>query len=123
MKEKLMDELDKRNDAIPKCVSRLRDAYAKDITNVCVTVGVVYMMAKVYKCWRESNSEQGSLEPKNEEEIKERDSEPNPWSQVVQRPLPGSDKSRMVPPNSVFTHLEKNLLYATIIAPNSEEDG
>jgi hypothetical protein len=121
MKEKLMDELDKRNDAIPKCVSRLRDAYAKDITNVCVTVGVVYMMAKVYKCWRESNSEQGSLEPKNEEEIKERDSEPNPWSQVVQRPLPGSDKSRMVPPNSVFTHLEKNLLYATIIAPNSED--
>ncbi|APG78558.1 hypothetical protein 1 [Wenzhou picorna-like virus 32] len=119
-KEKLLEELSKRSDAIPANVKRIRDSYAKEICAASASIACAYMLSKLYKDYKAISGQQGSLEPQTQQQIKERDEEPNVWATVARRPLPASQESMMIRKEDIISHLERNLLYVSIKSDGGE---
>mgnify|MGYP003572646235 FL=1 len=109
-RQKLLD----RN-TIHVSVQNIRDEYSKQILGAIGVISGLYTLAKIYKRWKSYNS-QGSLEPTNEEQIKFRDQQVNPFIPIVKR--------NIVPTTSMFTTsyqqlqslVKKNLVYGTVVA-------
>jgi hypothetical protein len=113
-KKRLLDELQSRTNNIMPIVSAKRDMYTKQICGSVVAIGVLYALAKVYKKWANLHNEHGSLEPKTEEDIKQRDSEVSAWTEVAYRPLPITSVSKCVTKDVLNDLVDTNLLYGSI---------
>uniref|UniRef100_A0AB39A3B8 RNA-dependent RNA polymerase n=1 Tax=Perinereis wilsoni marma-like virus 7 TaxID=3237982 RepID=A0AB39A3B8_9VIRU len=105
-------QLLKRNTLGP-IMQEWRNTHVSTLCKAAGIVGALYAMSKLYKRWRDMQG-QGSLEPTTEEEIKQRDSEVNPWTQVVTRSLPMSLKSKTISPERLIDLVKKNLVYGTV---------
>jgi hypothetical protein len=113
-KKLLIDELRERNDSLPIVIRNARDKYAKAICYTSIGLASLYVLSKIYKGWRSLQQQHGSLEPKNEEEIKQRDAEKDVWSPVYQRSLPLSDKSKRLELKAIIDIVTRNLRYVSV---------
>lgn len=105
-------ELIKRN-VVSAGLTMFRDQHGPNIFRACGIIGGIYTVAKLYKRYRKLVP-QGCLEPTTAEQIAQRDSEDNPWCQVVQRPLPMTDKSRCISPKDLTAKILNNLTYVSV---------
>lgn len=110
-------ELLHRNTISPM-MKELRDKHVEGICKSIAIVGALYTMARVYRRWTAMN-EQGSLEPRTQEEVDARDSEVNPWTSVVTRPLPFAEKSKCTTAERLANTVQKNMVYGSVVI-NSE---
>lgn len=85
----------------------------KYLCSTFLVVGTLYVIAKSYLAFK-SVDVQGSLEPETQEDVDKRDSEDNPWTQVVQRELPISDASKTSTCDRLGNNVKKNLLYGSV---------
>ena len=119
-------QLVKRNTIDPM----IRDMRDKHVGNICKAGGIVailYGLSKVYKAWKSTigrddpkeNETHGSLEPKTQEDIDQRDKESNPWTQVVARMLPSQDGAKNTTSDQLIGMVDKNLTYGSV----SSDDG
>jgi hypothetical protein len=108
------DKLVDRNIVAP-CVQEWRDKYAGTICKAAGVVGALYALSRLYKRWV-ALREQGSLEPKTQSDIDERDATLSPWTGVATRDLPISTESRTSTADDLSTVVAKNLVYGTIVA-------
>jgi hypothetical protein len=113
-KRMFVHELKRRNDSLPVIIKGARDKYAKDLFQIAAGVATLYFMAKVYKHYVALKPTQSALEPENEEEVVERDEQPNPWAGLFQRSLPTSDYSKRVSVDQLQKMVENNLVYASL---------
>jgi hypothetical protein len=113
-KKILIDELKERNDSLPLIIRSARDKYAKAICYTSVGLASLYILSKIYKGWKSLQQEHGSLEPKNEADIKQRDSEVDVWTPVTFRPLPLSEFSRDIDMDGLSSIIDKNLRYLSV---------
>ena len=113
-KQLLLCELRRRNDDLPFIIRNTRDKYAKILCATAVSIAGLYTISRLYRAWKKVIPSQGSLEPKNAQEISERDNEPNVWASVSVRPLPGQSKSVQHIKDVIRVKIRKNLLYASI---------
>lgn len=118
-KKRLMDELETRNDSIAPTIKSFRDGNAKVLCSSVMAIGILYALAKVYKSWKSLHEDHGSLEPKTEADIAQRDAEENVWTQVVARPLPISSVSKCVSVDMLSGIVEKNLVYGSVETKDS----
>lgn len=110
----LMEELSKRNDNLPFIIKNARDKYAKALCYGSAGIASLYLLSRVYRAWRSIQPTQGSLEPNTPEQVMERDSEINVWSNVVRRPLPSTKWSQSTTPERLSNVIQNNLLYASV---------
>lgn len=113
-KKLLLRELQERNDSIPHIIKSTRDKYAKAICYAGGTIAVLYIMAKLYRTWKDSPAPQSALEPQTENDIQARDNAVNVWADVAIRPLNGSPESLSIGGDRLSALIQKNLLYASI---------
>lgn len=106
------NELVDRN-IISADLRQFRDTHGPTIYKVCGLVGAIYTASKLYHRFRRLQP-QGSLEPTTIEQIKVRDSEDNPWCEVVSRPLPITGKSRCTTPDNLMKKIQNNLTYVSV---------
>lgn len=109
----LFEELEERNASVRDIVKRCRDDHVKWICGTFVGVATVYAMAKAYRAFRQYET-QGSLEPKTQKDVAERDAEVNEWCQVVRRGLPISGKSKCTTTDTLVLSAGKNLVYGSV---------
>lgn len=109
----LFESLKKRNLIVHPIIRKYRDDSAKLICGACFSIAVIYALSQAYRAWRAHESH-GSLEPKTQAEIDQRDSETNVWTTVVQRELPISPISKCVTSDVLTQQVEKNLVYGSI---------
>lgn len=92
----------------------------KHVGNICKAGGIIavlYGMAKVYKAWRKKYNPfdaQGSLHPTTQKEVDARDAEDNPWTPVVERPLPVQARAANTTSEQLRDMMLTNLRYASI---------
>jgi hypothetical protein len=106
-------ELVDRNTIAP-VLKEWRDKHVNNICKACAIVGALYGISRVYKAWRKINP-QGSLEPKTEEEVRQRDSEKNVWTSVHVRDLPLSPLAANTTSEQLLGLVEKNLVYGSVV--------
>lgn len=111
-------ELLRRNTITP-AIRAHRRQQAILVCASCAVLGYVYALGKFYRSINDLNV-QGSLEPISEEEVGERDAEPNEWIQVSRRELPISNISKTVTLEVLRGLVDKNLVYGTVILPNTK---
>jgi hypothetical protein len=96
----------------------IQDVRDRHVGNLCKTVGVIgalYALSRVYKSWKALHP-QGSLEPIDENEVFERDSEDNVWTSVFPRSLPVRDETATTTSLQLRGLVSKNLVYGTVVA-------
>lgn len=100
--------------SIAPCIQNIRDEYASYVLGACGVVGVLYTVGKIYTRWC-AYGKQGSLEPKTPEDVKERDDETNPWSEISIRPVPIADTGRCSTFEQLTSVVQKNLVYGSVV--------
>lgn len=90
-----------------------QDNMMKGLFVTAAALGAIYQVAKVVKRYR-SFGMQGSLEPKTQREILERDKEVNVWTGVTKRELPITTYSRRMSANHMDDIVRKALVYGSI---------
>nr|ULG00075.1 MAG: nonstructural protein [Salisharnavirus sp.] len=114
-------QLKRINYKVTPVVRRCRDQYMRRICELSVGIAALYGLARAYKAYRRNQlNSQGSLEPKTQNDVDNRDAEANVWTSVVKRDLPISDISKRMSPEHLDNILKKSLLYVTI---HSDENG
>jgi hypothetical protein len=111
-KETYLQYLEDANTISP-ILRSYRDQYMPYVLAAAGSIGAAYAMAKVYAAWKKLNP-QGSLEPKTQEEVDQRDAEKSPWTTVLPRELPVSDLNRTMTKEQLKNAVLKNLVYGTI---------
>lgn len=119
LKKRIIEELARRNDALPIIVRGARDKYAKALCCTFGAISCLYLLSKVYTSWKKIVPAQGALEPKTEDDIRERDSEVNVWSRVVKREVPVSRVSESTTTENMIKSIQKNLFYASVMDGSS----
>lgn len=114
VEDELMEELNEHNVNIHPLLKKYRDGYAHTICKAFIAIGAVYGLATAYRAYRSSREVQGSLEPKTQEDIDQRDAEKDVYTQVVVRDLPIAEKSKTATLSELETVVEKNLVYGSI---------
>lgn len=110
------NELHQRNIVSPV----FQDLRNRHIGNVCKAGGVIavlYGIAKIYKAWRKKCNPfeaQGSLHPTTQKDVDKRDAEADPWTGVVERPLPVQDGAKNTTSEQLRQMMLTNLRYASI---------
>jgi hypothetical protein len=74
-------------------------------------VGILYLGSKLFSRF----GVHGSLEPKDMDDIAQRDSEDSPWTKVVKRSLPTTNKMWTTSVLDLTRLVEKNLVYGTVV--------
>jgi hypothetical protein len=113
-KKKLYNEAAAENDAMPAIFKLYRDRHVKWITGACLVVGALYGVAMVWRTIKVTPSAQGNIAPKGDQEIKERDSEVNPWAGVVVSEMPCTTKSKTTTPDTLEKLVSANLCHMRI---------
>jgi hypothetical protein len=113
-KKKLYNEAAAENDAMPAIFKLYRDRHVKWITGACLVVGALYGVAMVWRTMKVTPSAQGNIAPKGDQEIKERDSEVNPWAGVVVSEMPCTTKSKTTTPDTLEKLVSANLCHMRI---------
>lgn len=114
-KQAYKEELIERNDEwLTPTIKNLRDTHVEKVCKAAGIVGVMYTLSRMYRLWRDSGKTQGSLEPKTLEEIRERDSESNVWTEVTPRPLPVVPDAANTTSVQLNGLVQKNLVYGTV---------
>lgn len=114
IEEELFQELKDKNMKVHPMVKRYRDGYAHTICKAAVGIAALYAIARAYRAFVATRPIQGSLEPKTQEEIDERDSEVNVWAQQVKRDLPSTHLLKTTSIDQLQGMIEKNLTYVSI---------
>lgn len=93
----------------------------KNLLNTFVVLGLLYAAARMYKVY--CALPQGSLRPKTEEEIAERDAEANPWfrPRVHKCDLPISNESKCTTCRDLSGVIAKNLLHMQAFKANGDK--
>lgn len=114
VKEGFFMRLRRRNSITP-VIQQYRDEHVARLCAAVTAIGIVYTISRFYSSWK-SMSIQGSLEPKTDEEIKQRDSEVNVWTKVVDRflPLPITEEISTTTSSQLEGLVAKNLVYGTV---------
>ena len=127
VEEQLFEELKDKNVQLAPMFKRYREDYANILCKSAFAVAAVYGLARAYRAYKDSVRHtglnaalQGSLEPKTQEEIDQRDKEVNVWTSVIQRELPISDHSKRADASHIANKVRKNLVYASIHLPDGE---
>jgi len=113
-KAALYREINSRRDALPQALQGYRDNHSQIVISSCAALAGIYLLAQGWKALRCIPITQGNLQPKTVEEIKERDSEVNPWSGVVVSPMPVTEASKTSVFDDVKRAVSKNLCYISI---------
>lgn len=113
-KKRLYDRIVADNQAMPLLFRTYRDNHVKWITGACVTLGILYALSQVWKCVKCIPSPQGNIAPTCDADIVERDSEINPWANVVVSEMPCSQKSKTTTPDQLSKKVENNLTHMQI---------
>lgn len=115
VEQELYEDLRKRNWEIAPILRRYREKYAKYICGFSIGIAALYGLARAYRSYRANEqSIQGSLEPKTEQEIQERDEDINVWTDVVKRELPLTEISKRMSVDHLDNIVDKALLYGSI---------
>lgn len=102
---------------MPSLITIIKQDKFMRILGTCAALGVFYKVIKYsYEMWR--LTQQGSLTPASEEEIKARDSEANPWVGTYISPVPKKDNIRCSH-EELCGVLQKNITYMR--CPNHPE--
>jgi hypothetical protein len=99
----------------------MRDKYVENFGKLLAGAAFLYTARKVYREYFQDQDPvdvQGSLEPADEQEVIQRDSEVNPWGAVVARSLPIGTKSKRMSPEHLDNCVQKALVYGTILHPD-----
>lgn len=111
------EEIFQRNDAISSTVKEYRDQVTAQAGKAVLGLGILYVLSKFCaRMARYSYKPQGSLLPKDVEDIKERDKEENVWATQTIRKLPMGDVAKSSTPDELENKIRKNLFYAEISA-------
>lgn len=115
VEHELFESLRATNMEIAPIFRKYRDQYAKAICAVSIGAAAVYGLARAYRAYRENTqSTQGSLEPKTPQDVEKRDAESNVWTQVVKRELPITDASKRVATDHMDNVVKKALVYGSV---------
>lgn len=117
VKNELHEDLANSNIAIAPVLRKVRDKYGEVITGSCVLIAIIYGLAKNYReAYGRNMTTQGTLEPLTKQEVERRDAADTPWTQVVKRSLPISDKSKRMSPDQLANVISKNLVHCRCTA-------
>lgn len=110
-KEKVYEEIERRNDMIPAMVSSVREDQIKTCIKYCAIVGAIYGVCKIWSHMRIIPEEQANLSPMSMTDIDERDAEVNPWSVPVPKKIPCTLKSKSVTHETLCQLVFNNLAF------------
>lgn len=134
-KEILVSELRKRNNNLPDIVKNTRDKYASGLCKLSLSLAGLYMIAKIYSCWRTIKYRQSgttatepavkenevTLSPTTKEEIETRDAKPDVWAAVTKRSLPVQEASKTSTIERLKESVQRNLLH--LVFPGMGDNG
>lgn len=101
-----------RNSIAP-AIQSVRDTYASQICGAVGVIGILYSLARIYRKWKNFKG-QGSLEPKTPEDVQFRDSQVNPWTEVVKREIVLNESQLTTSYERLSAMVQKNLVYGTV---------
>nr|QUS52727.1 hypothetical protein 1 [Mute swan feces associated picorna-like virus 20] len=110
----LVKELKDRNDSLPLIIRNSRDKYAKAVCYGSAALAGLYLMSRVYRAWKKAQPTQSALEPRNQQEIAERDAAPNVWASVQKRTLPTAVQSGSISGSVLAELVSRNMRYARV---------
>jgi hypothetical protein len=96
-----------------------RNRTARQCIGASAIVASLFVLASMYKTWR-AIQKQGSLEPKDKDDVDERAAEENVWTKVALRSLPSNEKSRTTTFEQLKALVDKNLTYVSIEGTNGK---
>lgn len=109
VKEQYREKLLKRN-TISASIQSIRDEHLAQALMAGGVVMTLYGLSRLYRRWLETQP-QGCLEPITPEQVKQRDSEDSPWTNIVKRTLPFSKTSMCSTSEQLLGLVSKNLVY------------
>lgn len=111
----LFEDLKQQNIEIAPMLRKYRDKCAKYICGISVGIAAIYGLSRAYKAYKANQQHvQGSLEPKTQAEIDQRDSEVNVWTTITKKDLPISDFSKRMSTSHVDNLVTKALVYGSV---------
>lgn len=110
-KKLLYDRAAADNAAMPEVMKLYRDRHMRWITLSCATIAVLVGMAYLWKAMKAVPVEQGNLMPKEDKEMEQRNSEVNPWAEVVVSPMPCTEKSGTTTISGLGSLIQGNLCH------------
>jgi hypothetical protein len=123
-KEDLYDKIISDNKSMPHIFKVYRDRHAKWMAGTCMVIGTMYLLAQVYKSFRNMIPQpQGVLDPKTDEDIDARDAEENPWAGAFASAMPCSEASKTTVVSTLEKMVESNLCHLVFIPCKSKKRG
>lgn len=120
VKQSFIESVYRRNSISPM-IDEYRNTLIKGAIGVSVSYAAVYGIVKILKTFKKELKpilSQGSLAPSTIEEIQQRDSEENPWCDIVRRQLPICKKAQTSTCSDLTNNVLKNLTYVRITGPD-----
>jgi hypothetical protein len=115
VEQDLFEELRDRNFRILPVVRKYRDNAAKIICGASIGIAAIYGLARAYRAYKSGEQKaHGSLEPKSEADVAQRDGETDVWTSVVKRDLPITAISKRMSPDQLCNVVNKALVYGSI---------
>lgn len=102
---------------ISSLIKSLKQRHVKQVCSAVGFLGIIYGASRLYASWKKLYA-QGSLEPKTQEQVDERDNQKNVWTQVWPRSLPQNDLTRNTTADQMRGLIEKNLVYGSVHFPD-----
>lgn len=96
-------------------VQEVRDQHAGKVLKASAFIAFVYAVSKVYRMWKEENVPQSALEPKDEEELFNRNASRCDYGRVVKQPIPIQYCAKNTTPQQLLQLVQRNTYYCTFL--------
>lgn len=112
-KSAIYAEINRRREALPDSLKKYRENHMKYVLGASAAIGAVYALVSLWKATKFVPETQGNLAPTSMTDIDERDSEQNPWSEVMVSPIPCTTVARTTTQADLERLVQSNLYYMT----------
>lgn len=115
VRERVYTEIVCRNDSMPTVFKKVRDNHVRYVLGALGAFGALYTLLKIWQGFRNSFKEtHGNLQPTSQEDVDERDAQPNVWSKAVVEDIPTNDIQKTSTIDHVLRKVHKNQVFLRI---------
>jgi hypothetical protein len=118
-KSAIYAEINRRREALPTSMKHYRENHMKYVLGASAAIGAIYALVSLWKATKMIPEPQGNLAPTSMDQIDERDSEKNPWSEVMVSPIPCSVVSRTTTHTDLERMVHNNLYHMSYTNGNT----
>lgn len=104
-KNAYFNEIQKRRGVLPELFQNARDKHVQYACGAFASLALIYGVAQTVRAFRQTLSMQGSLQPASIAEIRERDTQINPWKQTA--PVEETYNSYFANPSMINNRISK----------------